>query len=191
MGAESVLRPATQDRLRRRQIDPPGCSTPGAAMLVSAPSRPLWCLQLPGLQLVPRATIGPARLRCAACALVANLGTGSLVARPPWFRDSAGTAPDGCWAIAGDRNHGNEIVRFGGLPLLVGRHGDCRVRCEDRRTFGPGAKCSPHPELRARRAPSWVSVDQHRVCPHVRSAAGRLHPPVSPSPDPQTRCVIA
>jgi hypothetical protein len=130
-----------------------GCSTPGAAVLVSARSRPLWCLQLPGLQLGPTATIGPARLRCAACALVANLGTGSLVARPPWFRDSAGTAPDGCWAIAGHRNHGDEIVRFGGLPLLVGRLGDCRVRREDRRTVGPRAKCSPHPELRARRGP--------------------------------------
>jgi hypothetical protein len=31
--------------------------------LVSALSRPLWCLQLPDLRLAPRATIGPARLR--------------------------------------------------------------------------------------------------------------------------------
>ena len=49
--------------------------TPGAAARVSTPSWPLWCLQLPNVQLARRATIGPIRLRRGACALVASWGT--------------------------------------------------------------------------------------------------------------------
>jgi hypothetical protein len=49
-------------------------STPGAAVVVSTPSWPLSCLQLPDLRLPPRARIGRIRLGCAACALVAMSG---------------------------------------------------------------------------------------------------------------------
>jgi len=53
------------------------CLTPGAAAQLSTRSWLLWCLQLLGLQLPPRGSVGPDRLRCPACALVANR-------RSPW-----------------------------------------------------------------------------------------------------------
>jgi len=48
------------------------CSTPEGAAWLSTRSWPLGCLQRRNLQLAPRATVGPIRLRCAACAVVAR-----------------------------------------------------------------------------------------------------------------------
>jgi hypothetical protein len=51
-----------------------GSSMPGAAVLVSSPSRPLWCLLLPDVSAAPRASDSPIHLRSAACAHVASSG---------------------------------------------------------------------------------------------------------------------
>ena len=69
-------------------------STPEAAVLVSTPARPPWCLQLPDLQLAARATIGPIRLRRGACALVAtSRADGERASRPGLLSRRASDAP--------------------------------------------------------------------------------------------------
>ncbi len=65
--------------------------------MVSTPSSTVSCLQLPDLQLAPRATIRPIRLRCAACALVANVGSrrnrwSALGSRDRWSRSPSPAA---------------------------------------------------------------------------------------------------
>ncbi len=68
--------------------------TPEAAVLVSTPARPPWCLQLPDLQLAARATIGPIRLRRGACALVAtSRADGERASRPGLLSRRASDAP--------------------------------------------------------------------------------------------------
>ena len=49
--------------------------TPAAAVVVSTPSWPLWCLQLLAVQLAPRATIGPIRVRGGTFSLRRGAGT--------------------------------------------------------------------------------------------------------------------
>ena len=115
-----------------------------------------WCLRLPDLQLAPRATIGPIRLRRGACALVASrreVGSGVGPSRS-------------CWRGSG--------VKRPCRPRLCEQPASTRDAARARAWAAP----QPSPASLRRAAPGGGWSDEVARRPPSRVRRGRWQPPV-------------